>query len=156
MGNRLLCRRLAAVSGLRIPSHTSSFSFRGKNVTLEGVAAALKVRHVLECDVFGDDSHIRIGARLIDAESGSTLWSESFNRARNRLLEVQGEVAQAMEFLLEAREREDVELLFLDAACFDGMRNDPRFVALVRGLNLPENVYLSARFEAGYASGQSG
>jgi hypothetical protein len=36
------------------------------------------------------------------------------------------------------------------------MRNDPCFVALVRGLNLPENVYLSARFEAGYASGQSG
>jgi len=29
-------------------------------------------------------------------------------------------------------------------------------VALVRGLNLPENVYLSARFEAGYAPGQSG
>jgi hypothetical protein len=114
------------------------------------------VRHVLECDVFGDNADIRIGARLIDAESGYTLWSESVNRGRNPLLEVQDEVAQAMEFLLEARAREDVELLFLDAACFDGTRNNPRFVELVRGLNRPENVYLSPRFGAGDAPGQSG
>ena len=58
-----------------------------------------------------------------------------------------------MEFLQEAREREDVELLFLDAACFDGMRNDPRFVELVRGLDLPEDIYLSPRLEAGSAPG---
>ena len=98
-----LITRLAAVSGLRIPSHTSSFSFRGKNVTLEGVAAALKVRHVLECDVFGDESRLRIGARLIDAETGYTLWSETFNRTRAMLLTVQQEVAMAVVRNLEIR-----------------------------------------------------
>ena len=98
-----LITRLAAVRGLRIPSHTSSFSFRGKNVTLEAVAAALKVRHVLECDVFGDKSRIRIGARLIDAKSGYTLWSESFNRARATLFDVQEEVARAVVQNLEVR-----------------------------------------------------
>jgi TolB-like protein/tetratricopeptide (TPR) repeat protein len=98
-----LITRLAAVRGLRIPSHTSSFSFRGKNITLEAVAAALKVKHVLECDVFGDQSRIRIGARLIDAESGYTLWSESFNRTRAMLFDVQEEVAQAVVQNLEVR-----------------------------------------------------
>jgi len=98
-----LITRLAAVSGLRIPSHTSSFAFRGKNVTLEAVAAALKVRHVLECDVFGDESHLRIGARLIDAKTGYTLWSESFNRTRAMMLEVQNEVAMAVVRNLEIR-----------------------------------------------------
>ncbi|MFZ8942206.1 MAG: hypothetical protein ACO2ZK_09520, partial [Gemmobacter sp.] len=68
-----LITRLAAVSGLRIPSHTSSFSFRGKNLTLEAVAASLRVRHVLECDVFGDETSIRVGARLIDVQTGYTV-----------------------------------------------------------------------------------
>jgi TolB-like protein/Flp pilus assembly protein TadD len=98
-----LITRLAAVSGLRIPSHTSSFSFRGQNVTLEGVAAALKVRHVLECDVAGDESRLRIGARLIDAQTGYTLWSETFNRTRAMMLEVQEEVAMAVVRNLEIR-----------------------------------------------------
>lgn len=98
-----LITRLAAVRGLRIPSQKSSFSFRGKNVTLEAVAASLKVRHVLECDVFGDQSRIRIGARLIDAQSGYTLWSESFKRARSALFDVQEEVARAVVQNLEIR-----------------------------------------------------
>jgi TolB-like protein/Flp pilus assembly protein TadD len=98
-----LITRLAAVSGLRIPSHTSSFEFRGKNVTLEAVAVALKVRHVLECDVFGDETRIRIGARLIDAQTGYTLWSESYNRARSGLIDVQQEVAKAVVQNLEIR-----------------------------------------------------
>jgi len=98
-----LITRLAAVSGLRIPSHTSSFSFRGKNVTLEAVAAALKVRHMLECDVSGDESRLRIGARLIDVETGYTLWSETFTRTRAMLLDVQEEVAMAVVRNLEIR-----------------------------------------------------
>jgi len=98
-----LITRLAAVGGLRIPSQTSSFSFRGQNVTLEAVAAALKVRHVLECDVSGDGSRLRIGARLIDAQTGYTLWSETFNRTRALLLEVQQEVAMAVVHNLEIR-----------------------------------------------------
>jgi len=98
-----LITRLAAVSGLRIPSHTSSLAFRGKNITLEGVAAALKVRHILECEVSGDGSRLRIGARLIDAQTGYTLWSETFNRSRAMLLEVQEEVAIAVVRSLEIR-----------------------------------------------------
>jgi hypothetical protein len=48
---------------------------------------------------------------------------------------------EAIGFLLEARENEDVELLFLDERCFDGLRTDPRFIDLVRGMNLPERIY---------------
>ena len=59
-----LITRLSAVSGLRIPSHTSSFSFKGKDATIKEIAEVLKVRHVLECDVSGDDSRLRASARL--------------------------------------------------------------------------------------------
>jgi tetratricopeptide (TPR) repeat protein len=53
-----------------------------------------------------------------------------------------GDYDQAMEFLLAGREQEDPNLWYLDAVFYDGMRNDPRFVELVRGLNLPEAIYL--------------
>jgi hypothetical protein len=58
---------------------------------------------VLECDVFGDESRLRISARLIDAGTGYTLWSETFNRARAMMLEVQEEVAMAVVRNLEIR-----------------------------------------------------
>jgi tetratricopeptide (TPR) repeat protein len=49
---------------------------------------------------------------------------------------------EAISLLLVARENEDVELLFLDNPCFDDLRTDPRFINLVRGMNLPESIYL--------------
>lgn len=91
-----LITRLSAVSGLRIPSHTSSFSFKGRNLPIKEIAASLRVRHVLECDVSGDESRIRVAARLIDVDSGYTLWSESYNRTRAKLFDVQQDVAQAV------------------------------------------------------------
>jgi hypothetical protein len=33
-------------------------------------------------------------------------------------------------------------LLFLDYEAYDDLRDDPRFVKLIRELNLPEDIYL--------------
>jgi len=105
-----LITRLSAVSGLRIPSHTSSFSFKGKNATIEEIAAVLKVRHVLECDVSGDDSRLRASARLIDAQTGYTLWSQSYDNTNVQLFDVQQDVAEAvvenLQIKLGVRERQ--------------------------------------------------
>ena len=91
-----LITRLSAVAGLRIPSHTSSFSFKGKNATLEEIANVLKVRHVLECDVSGDESRLRASARLIDSQTGYTLWSQSYDKSNVQLFDVQQDVAGAV------------------------------------------------------------
>jgi len=91
-----LITRLSAVSGLRIPSHTSSFSFKGKTATIKEIATVLKVRHVLECDVSGDDSRLRASARLIDSQTGYTLWSESYDKSNVQLFDVQQDVAGAV------------------------------------------------------------
>ena len=105
-----LITRLSAVSGLRIPSHTSSFSFKGKNATIEEIAAVLKVRHVLECDVSGDSSRLRASARLIDSQTGYTLWSQSYDSSNVQLFDVQQDVAEAvvenLQIKLGVRERQ--------------------------------------------------
>lgn len=91
-----LITRLSAVGNLRIPSHTSSFAFKDKNVTMHDLAASLRVRHVLECDVSGDDNYVKVNARLVDAQTGYTLWTESYDRGRENLFDVQREVALAV------------------------------------------------------------
>lgn len=105
-----LITRLSAVKDLRIPSHTSSFSFKGTQLPIREIAVSLRVRHVLECDVSGDATRVKVAARLIDAESGYTLWSEAYNRTRAKLFDVQQDVAQAvvgsLEIELRGRERQ--------------------------------------------------
>ena len=100
-----LITRLSAVSELRVPSHTSSFSFKGQNLTIKEVASALRVRHVLECDVTGDQSRLKVAARLVDAESGYMLWSASYIHSKEQLFEVQQDVAQAVVKALEIKIR---------------------------------------------------
>jgi TolB-like protein/tetratricopeptide (TPR) repeat protein len=113
-----LITRLTAVSGLRISSHTSSFSFRGKDLSVREIAASLRVRHVLECDVSGDETRVRVATRLVDTDSGYTLWSESYNRTRDKLFDVQQDVAQAvvekLKVSLGTRERQLVNRRWTD------------------------------------------
>ena len=49
-----------------------------------------------------------------------------------------------MYWLTRSRKEHSMWMLFLDSESFDCLRDDPRFVALVRELKLPEDVYLSA------------
>ncbi len=91
-----LITRLSFVSELRVPSQTSSFSFKGRDASIGEVASALRVRHVLECNVSGDGSRLRVSTRLVDAETGYTLWSEVYDRNAEALLDVQQEIAQAV------------------------------------------------------------
>jgi len=91
-----LITRLSAVTELRVPSQTSSFSFKGQNATIDQVASALRVRNVLECGVTGDGTRLRISTRLVDAETGYTLWSQTYDRETEDLLDVQQDIAQTV------------------------------------------------------------
>lgn len=85
---------LAQVPGLRVPSRTSSFSFRGKQSDLKEVAGALRVAHVLEGSVRRDGQRIRVTAQLIDARTDSHLWSKTWDRQLEDVFAVQQEIAQ--------------------------------------------------------------
>ena len=85
---------LAQIPGLRVPSRTSSFSFRGKQPDLKEVADALRVAHVLEGSVRRDGQRIRVTAQLIDARTDSHLWSKTWDRQLEDVFAVQQEIAQ--------------------------------------------------------------
>lgn len=103
-----LLNALTQVPGLRVTARTSSFAFKGTNTDIPTVAEKLNVAHVLEGSVRKSGNIVRITAQLIDAESNTHLWSQTYDRELEDIFAVQGEiarsVAEAMQVTLAERE----------------------------------------------------
>lgn len=105
-----LIDKLSKIPGLRVPSATSSFYFKGKlwprshgtpQMTVADIAKALGVAYVLDGSVRKSGTRLRVDARLIRANNGFVIWSESYDRPFDDILMVQddiaGEVAKALQ-----------------------------------------------------------
>jgi len=101
-----LIDKLSKIPGLQVPSATSSFYFKGKQMTVADIAKSLGVAYVLDGSVRKSGARLRIAARLIRADSGYVVWSESYDRPQGDLLWVQddiaGEVTKALRASIEA------------------------------------------------------
>jgi serine/threonine-protein kinase len=90
---------LNRVPRLSVAARTSSFSFRGRGMSLRAIAESLHVTHVVEGSVRRAGSTIRISARLVRVAPGaadSTLWSDDFTREVKNVLSLQGELASVI------------------------------------------------------------
>src|SRR5215469_12660386 len=88
-----LIDKLSKIPGLRVPSPTSSFYLKGKQVSVAGVAKALGVRYVLDGSVRKSGEMVRVAARLVRADDGYIMWSETYDRPFDDLLMVQDDIA---------------------------------------------------------------
>ncbi len=84
---------LAKVKGLRVTSRTSAFAFKGTNTSIPEIAEKLGVDHVLEGSVRMAGDRVRITAQLIEVDTDSHLWSESYDRELSDIFAVQDEIA---------------------------------------------------------------
>jgi len=89
-----LLHMLAQVPGLKVAARTSSFAFRGQNIGIQEIAAALKVAHVLEGSVQRAGDRVRITAQLIRADDGFHVWSETYDRTLDDIFGIQDEIAE--------------------------------------------------------------
>lgn len=87
---------LASVPELRVAGRTSAFAWKGKDADLRVIAQSLGVAHVLEGSVRRAGDQLRITARLIQADDGSTRWSRTFERALKDSFAIQNEIALAV------------------------------------------------------------
>lgn len=87
---------LVRVEGLRVPSRTSSFSFKGSEKKIAEIGQELQVDHVLEGSVRKAGDRIRVTAQLIDVTTDTHLWSETYTRKVDDIFAVQDEIAQAI------------------------------------------------------------
>ena len=96
-----LINRLSKIPDFRVPAATSSFYFKGKQVPVADIARNLGVSYVLDGSVRKSAARFRIAARLVRAENGYVLWSESYDRPLvDKILvqeDIAGEVAKALQ-----------------------------------------------------------
>jgi TolB-like protein/Tfp pilus assembly protein PilF len=87
---------LTRVPNLRVPARTSSFSFKGRQVTVGEIARALGVSHVLEGSVRKAGDRLRITAQLVRADNGFHLWSQTYDRDTRDIFAVQDDIARSV------------------------------------------------------------
>lgn len=111
-----LIDKLSKIPGLRVPPPTSSFYFKSKlwprshgspQITIAEIAKTLGVAYVLDGSVRRSKARVRVDARLIRADNGYVVWSDTYDRPFDNILIVQadiaGEVAKALRASLDSR-----------------------------------------------------
>ena len=69
---------LSRFPGLLVVARQSAFAYRGRAVDVRQVGRDLGVRYVLQGSVRAADGHVRIAARLIQADTGAHLWADRY------------------------------------------------------------------------------
>ncbi len=109
-----LLNKLVRIEGLRVPSRTSSFTFKGSDRKVTDIGRDLQVRHVLEGSVRKAGNRIRVTAQLIEVGTDTHLWSEVYTRELDDIFAVQDEISQAivdaMQLTLAGADRERLTL----------------------------------------------
>jgi TolB-like protein/class 3 adenylate cyclase/tetratricopeptide (TPR) repeat protein len=91
---------LARFEGLVVIARNSTMIYKGNAVDVRQVGKDLDVGFVLEGSVQRHADQIRITAQLIDAETGTHLWAESWDRPLVDTFAVQTEIAEQVAGLL--------------------------------------------------------
>jgi TolB-like protein len=122
-----IIQRLARGTQLRVISRTTSFQFRGERKA--EAAQRLACSHVLDGSVRRAAGHVRISAHLMEAASGTTLWSDRYDRTLEGVFEVQDEIAESIARALDYRFF-GVTTRAVDPAVYDlYLRSSPRSYA---------------------------
>jgi len=89
-----LLHMLAQLPGLHVAARTSSFAFKGQSSSIEEIATALGVAHILEGSVQKSGERVRITAQLIRADDGFHVWSQNYDRTLDDIFAIQDEIAK--------------------------------------------------------------
>jgi TolB-like protein/Tfp pilus assembly protein PilF len=127
--------QLANLAQLEVISRTSSFAFRQRNEDAREIGRQLGARYLLEGSVQSDRTRMRVTTQLIDAKTGSDVWSMRFDRPPGDVFAVQDEiavqVARALELSLDANTT--------DRLTGQGTSNLDAYLAYLQGRSLLAN-----------------
>lgn len=91
-----LINALTHVGSLKVVSRTTSFAFKGRDLTMREVSEVLGVGAIVEGSVRKFGNRIRVAAQLIDVESDTHLWSNIFERELEDIFTIQSDLAEAI------------------------------------------------------------
>jgi TolB-like protein/class 3 adenylate cyclase len=94
---------LSQMSGMLVIGRNTAFSYKGKPIDLKQIGRELNVRYVLEGSVQRSANRMRVNVQLIDAEGGSHLWADRFDKPVADLFDMQDEIVARLANALNAQ-----------------------------------------------------
>ena len=94
--------KLSKVPGFRVAAPRTSFQLKGKKMSIADVGKTLGVAYVLDGSIRKSGSTMRVAARLVRADNGYVVWSESYERPWGDLLTAQNDIAAEVTTALRA------------------------------------------------------
>ncbi len=94
---------LSRIRGSFVIGRNTAFTYKGKAVDLKQIGRELNVGYVLEGSAQRGGGRMRVNVQLIDAETGSHLWAERFDKPLADLFDMQDEVVARLAGALNAQ-----------------------------------------------------
>jgi serine/threonine protein kinase/Tfp pilus assembly protein PilF len=106
--------RLASIANLRVISRTSTQRYQNKPTNLREIAKELGVVNIVEGSVQKAADQVRVNVQLVNAQTDSHLWADTYDRKLTDILGVESEIAKGIAESLEVRltGREEQALAF--------------------------------------------
>jgi serine/threonine protein kinase/Flp pilus assembly protein TadD len=95
--------RLVSIAGLKVISRTSTQGYQSKPTNLREIARQLGVAHILEGSVQKAADQVRVNVQLINAQSDSHLWADTYDRKLTDIFGVESEIAKRIAEALQAK-----------------------------------------------------
>ena len=95
--------RLASIADLKVISRTSTQRYQSKPRNLREIAKQLGVANILEGSVQKAADQVRVNVQLINAQTDSHLWADTYDRKLTDIFGVESEIAKRIAESLQAK-----------------------------------------------------
>jgi TolB-like protein/Tfp pilus assembly protein PilF len=95
--------RLASIGDLKVISRTSTQRYESKPRNLSQIAKQLGVANILEGSVQRATDQVRVNVQLINAQTDSHLWADTYDRKLTDIFGVESEIAKRIAESLRAK-----------------------------------------------------
>jgi len=136
--------RLAKIADLKVISRTSTRHYQNKPRNLREIAQQLGVANILEGSVQKAADQVRVNVQLINAQTDSHLWADTYDRKLTDILGVESEIAKGIAESLQAKLTHHEE----QALAVKPTNNAEAYDAYLRGLSFEARSAPLASWEA--------
>jgi serine/threonine protein kinase/Tfp pilus assembly protein PilF len=135
--------RLAKIADLKVISRTSTQRYHSKPGNVAEIAKQLGVANIVEGSVQKAADQVRVSVQLINAQTDSHLWAETYDRKLTDILGVESEIAKGIAESLQARLTRREE----QALAVKPTNNPEAYDAYLRGLAFETLASTSAKVD---------
>ena len=131
--------RLSNIADLKVISRTSTRQYQSKPANLREIAKQLGVANILEGSVQKVADQVRVNVQLVNAQTDSHLWANTYDRKLTDIFGVESEIAKGIAESLQAKLTSHEE----QALAVKPTNNPEAYDAYLRGLSFDTRFHFS-------------